>query len=156
MHLKFVRSIEEKLWMDDWCDFLTPFIQRTMWLAHKAEQESSQDYVEILDAFQDAAKRLFDIDYGWHRIVDDCIVGYNAKRETSSRHMFDDFLCVAILWKLGRYVDKKLRDGKKMYKTERPYLHYALGNMQEQDHPAEQWDLRTISTLLEHGSSPNQ
>jgi hypothetical protein len=158
MYLKCLTAMEGNVSNDV---FLIPIIQRTMWLAYKAEQESSHHHAELLDAFQDSAQRLFDFSRGWGNIVDDCIWGANARghiKHSSFREVvwYNNFLCVAIMWKLGLYVENKLKDGQAIAKDGRPYLDYALRYMGKQGHPVEQWCLKTISVLLEHGSNPNQ
>ena len=131
-------------------DFLRPFIGRMMWLAYEAEQETSCHNAEILDAFEVSVGQLFGSSISWGDIVSRELIGSNKK------DWCDDFLSLAIVWKLNLYLGKKLGAGKKVLNSKkgRPYLDYALRYTGE-EHWEDNWDLRAISTLLEHGADPN-
>jgi hypothetical protein len=131
-------------------DFLRPFIRRMMWLAYEAEQETSCHNAEILDAFEVSAGRLFGSSIKWGDIVSRELIGSNKEG------WCDDFLSLVIVWRLNLYLGKKLGTGNEVLnaKKARPYLDYALHYTGE-ERWEDNWDLRTISTLLEHGGDPN-
>jgi NACHT domain len=133
--------------------FLNRLVVRMMWLAYKAEQETSHHHAEILDAFKDSAGQLFGSSSEWMGKF----IGSIESDEDSRRSWCTDFLCLAIVWGLNLYLDCKLGQGTEVLEAKRgrPYLDYALRYIGDKEGREEQWDLKTISILLDHGGDPN-
>lgn len=132
-------------------------LRRIMWLAHEAEREKSYQYAEILDT-------LAEID----PIRDFVCIHWtpSSERDNILRHICiienptdwsNDFLSIAISWELNFYVEQKLGSGKGAFKAKRgrPYLDYVL-RRSYYDWEEVDWNLKTISVLLEYGGDPNQ
>jgi len=73
-------------------------------------------------------------------------------------HWQDDFVSLAILRGLNRYLAKELGKGNKLLvKKGRPYLDYAIPKVPSPGLLTHgRWDLDTIRLLLQHGCNPNQ
>jgi hypothetical protein len=119
VHLKTVTSFTKEQ-INIW---LPPFIRRMMWLACKAEKETSYHNSEILDAFEKAGQ-LLDPPIDWGAIIENEYIPVVPYPTPWS----DDFLSLTILWNLRLYLEKKLDHGRKVLEAKqgRPYLDYAL------------------------------
>jgi hypothetical protein len=136
---------------------LTPHIRRTMWLASKAELETGHDEFEVLQEMQCAITKILSPPVPWiHSVAPE---GSPDSRFEMLEGWQDDFVSLAIMWGLNRYLSKALGKGNKLLgeKRGRPYLDYALPI-----HPNTGWryqgrcDLETIRLLLQYGCNPNQ
>jgi hypothetical protein len=132
-----------------------------MWLASKAELETGHDEVEVLRDMECALTKLLGPSVPWSYFMPvDMSSGNWVTVLTSEKkhHWQDDFVSLAILWGLNRYLAKALGKGNKLLeKKGRPYLDYAIPKVPSPGLLTHgRWDLDTIRLLLQHGRNPNQ
>jgi hypothetical protein len=137
---------------------LTPIIKRTMWLTNKAELETGHDEFEVLRDMECTLTKLLGPSIPWSNFM--------AIDESSGVHSSpggripgrdDDFVSLAIMWGLNRYLAKALGEGNKLQNDKKgtPYLDYAIPKFPGPRFK-QKWDLATIRLLLQYGCNPNQ
>jgi hypothetical protein len=88
--------------------FLTPIIKRTMWLARKAEREPRHDEFEVLKEMERVLTKFFSPPVSWSDFM---AVDKSFDVAVRGGLWQDDFVSLAIMWGLNRYLAKALGKG---------------------------------------------